>query len=168
MINQRRAILFSIIRFSNSDVPTISSLDLYYRLSASVKRSEKGGLKTRAPMPILSSLRVVSLSNHEQCRTTRRQRQKIRNPNIESGPADRNKQAAKQIQNWRKFKTSNPNRVCLKFWDFGHLDLFRISNFELSSFDVTFVPSVVNSLLVHMVIRRRRRWFFLVEPIDVA
>jgi len=41
--------------------------------------------------------------------------------------------AVKQIQNRRKFKTPNPNRVCLGFWSFEFVSYFgfRVSNLRL-------------------------------------
>src|SRR6266511_6052618 len=52
---------------------------------------------------------------------------------IRSTKSETNRRSNKS--NRRKFKTPNPNRVCLEFWDFGHLKFvsnfgFRASNFQ--------------------------------------
>ena len=56
---------------------------------------------------------------------TERSRPVIRNPKLENGPADRNKQG-KENPNYQNSK-HELNGICLEFWDFGHLNLFRIS-----------------------------------------
>jgi hypothetical protein len=76
---------------------------------------------------------------------------KIRNPNVESGPADRNKLTVREnrkseIQSTKsetiskqinpkfgKSKTPSPNEPCLEFCVFSPLDLFRVSKFEFGA-----------------------------------
>ena len=57
---------------------------------------------------------------------------KVRNPNIEI----RNKRGPNKPQNYKKFKTSNPKRARLGHsFDFDHLNLFRISEFDIRVFN---------------------------------
>src|SRR5262245_66329606 len=57
-------------------------------------------------------------------------RNQIRNPNIEI----RNKLRKKSISNWENPKHRVPKEACLELYYFGHLKLFRISDFVLRIF----------------------------------